>query len=125
MCITYMYILYIIGSCLLGSGGKRGGGGGGGFELTPFSNCHWVQKVSVRSRTQTYIIYIYIYIYIVQSTDTCFAVPQLISVAWYNLDMSWQPYIYIYIYIPYIMSIATYTCAFYTVQDCRYCCMMM
>ena len=34
-----------------------------------------------------YIIYIYIYIYI-QSTDTCFAVPQLISVAWYNLDMN-------------------------------------
>ena len=32
-----------------------------------------------------YIIYIYIYI---QSTDTCFAVPQLISVAWYNLDMN-------------------------------------
>ena len=34
-------------------------------------------------------MYIYIYIYI-QSTDTCFAVPQLISVAWYNLDMVWQ-----------------------------------
>ena len=32
----------------------------------------------------------YIYIYIVQSTDTCFAVPQLISVAWYNLDMACQ-----------------------------------
>ena len=40
--------------------------------------------------------YIYIYIYIVQSTDTCFAVPQLISVSWYNLDMAWQLYIYIY-----------------------------
>ena len=35
-----------------------------------------------------YLSYIYIYI-IVQSTDTCFAVPQLISVAWYNLD-SWH-----------------------------------
>ena len=119
MCITYMYILYIIGSCLLGGGGERGGGGD--FELTPFSNCHWVQKVSVRSRTQTYIIYIYIYIYIVQSTDTCFTVPQLISVAWYNLDMSWQPYIYIYIYN---VHCYIYMCI-YTVQDCRYCCMMM
>ena len=27
------------------------------------------------------------------STDTCFAVPQLISVAWYNLDMAWQLFI--------------------------------
>ena len=38
-------------------------------------------------------VYIYIYIYIVQSTDTCFAVPQLISVAWYNLDMAQQLFI--------------------------------
>ena len=30
---------------------------------------------------------------IVQSTDTCFLVPQLISVAWYNLDMAWQLFI--------------------------------
>ena len=29
----------------------------------------------------------------IQSTDTCFTVPQLISVAWYNLDMAWQPFI--------------------------------
>ena len=41
---------------------------------------------------------------IVQITDTCLAVPQLISVAWYNLDMAWQPFIPkrlsdIYIYI--------------------------
>ena len=37
-----------------------------------------------------YFIYnIYIYIYLVQSTDTCFADPQLISVAWYNLDMAY------------------------------------
>ena len=36
------------------------------------------------------IIILYIYI---QSTDTCFTVPQLISVAWYNLDMAWQPFI--------------------------------
>ena len=35
-------------------------------------------------------LYINVYIYIVQSTDTCFTVPQLISVAWYNLDMAWQ-----------------------------------
>ena len=34
-----------------------------------------------------------IYIYIVQSTDKCFAVPQLISVAWYNLVMAWQLFI--------------------------------
>ena len=31
-------------------------------------------------------IYIFIYSYIVQSTDTCFAVLQLISVAWNNLN---------------------------------------
>ena len=30
---------------------------------------------------------------IVLSTDTCFAVPQLISVAWYNLDMARQLFI--------------------------------
>ena len=36
---------------------------------------------------------IYIYVHIVQSTDTCFAVPQLLSVAWYNLDMAWQTFI--------------------------------
>ena len=35
------------------------------------------------------------------STDTCFAVPQLISVAWYNLDMAWQPF------IPKRLSVAT------------------
>ena len=29
---------------------------------------------------------IYIYIYIVQSTDTCFTVLQLVSVAWNNLN---------------------------------------
>ena len=32
----------------------------------------------------TLYIYIYIYIYIFQSTDTCFAVLQHISVAWNN-----------------------------------------
>ena len=35
-----------------------------------------------------YAIYIYIY-----NLQTRFAVPQLISVAWYNLDMAWQPFI--------------------------------
>ena len=29
----------------------------------------------------------------IQSTDTYFAVPQLISVAWYNLDMAWKRFI--------------------------------
>ena len=43
----------------------------------------------------------YIYIYIVQSTDTCFAVPQLINVAWYNLDMAWQ------LFIPKRLSVTT------------------
>ena len=40
------------------------------------------------------MILIFIYIHIVQCTDTCFAVPQLISVAWYNLYMAWQLHIY-------------------------------
>ena len=31
----------------------------------------------------------------------CFAVPQLISVAWYNLDMAWQ------LFIPKRLSVAT------------------
>ena len=38
-------------------------------------------------------MYVCIYISIYISTDTCFAVPQLISVAWYNLDKAWQPFI--------------------------------
>ena len=46
---------------------------------------------------------------IVQSTDTCFTVPQLISVAWYNLDIklfaSNCVYIYIYFIIYYILHI--------------------
>ena len=37
-------------------------------------------------------MHIHIHIYIVQSKDTCFADPRLISVAWYNLDMAWQPF---------------------------------
>ena len=46
---------------------------------------------------------------IVQSTDMYFAVPQLISVAWYNLDMAWQPFVlYIYIYIT-IFSLILYS----------------
>ena len=43
------------------------------------------------------------YVYI-QSTDTCFAVLQLVSVAWHNLDMAYirsSRCIYIYIYIYY------------------------
>ena len=48
-----------------------------------------------------YIYTVYIYIYIVQSTDMCFAVPQLISVAWYNLDMAWQ------LFIPKRLSVTT------------------
>ena len=46
-------------------------------------------------------LYLSLYIYIVQSTDMCFAVPQLISVAWYNLDMAWQ------LFIPKRLSVAT------------------
>ena len=39
-------------------------------------------------------MYVCIYISIYISTDTCFAVPQLISVqSWYNLDMAWQLFI--------------------------------
>ena len=46
-------------------------------------------RENLKRRTQNKIASqsrrINIYIYIVQSTDTCFAVPQLISVAWYNV----------------------------------------
>ena len=58
------------------------------------------QKFTLQNWTYVYCpqhIYLvhskYIYIYILQSTDMCFAVLQLISVAWYNLDMAWQPFI--------------------------------
>ena len=60
---TYIVILYILLICL-------------------WRQWHYVYG------NKFYSIYI-----IVQSTDTCFAVPQLISGAWYNLDMAWQPFI--------------------------------
>ena len=57
------------------------------FKLSPLQRVYKYYIVSVDC------ILIYIYIYILPSTDTCFTVPQLISVAWYNLDMAWQPFI--------------------------------
>ena len=60
------------------------------------------EKFAIKTRLGSLLIYIYyIYIYIVQSTDTCFAVPQLISVAWYNMDMAWQ------LFIPKRLSVRT------------------
>ena len=46
-----------------------------------------ILKVITKLILKIYLyINVYIYIYIVQSTDTCFTVPQLISVAWNNLN---------------------------------------